>query len=192
MTVVEEMVDNQPTTWDDAAGRVVFEIFTFGLFGMNSLEDMRAQLDYMISKNSFNNKDSWMEPEEMADFWKMLASITRLTAGSLGINFLGKNIMGTQKDGVLSVSEASKLSDDISELIINKQRDYGSDNILRFGRFGLLVRVHDKIARLENLTARGTKPSNESISDNYMDVIGYATVAIMFERGWFTLPLRGK
>jgi hypothetical protein len=83
------------------------------------------------------------------------------------------------------------LSSKFAGLVTRKQRDYGCDNILRFGRFGLLVRVHDKIARLENLEATGTAPNNESIVDNYMDVIGYCTVAIMFERGWFTLPLRG-
>ena len=78
----------------------------------------------------------------------------------------------------------------IAGLVTRKQRDYGSDNIMRFGRLGLLVRVHDKIARLENLAARGTAPNNESVSDNYMDVIGYCVVAMIFERGWFTLPLQ--
>jgi hypothetical protein len=183
MTVVEETYE-EPITWDAAAAAVVSEIFRFNLLSMNTLEDMRAQLDYMISKNVNNSPDAWMENEEMSDFWKILAAITRAAAGSSEIDFFGINPERAAADGNLE-----KLINDIAGLVTRKQRDYGSDNIMRFGRLGLLVRVHDKIARLENLAARGTPPNNESISDNYMDVIGYCTVAMMFERGWFTLPL---
>lgn len=126
-----------------------------------------------------------MDDEEMADFWKMLGSVTRAAAGQQGITFFQIN-----PEGPLSSAELEDISEKIATLITWKQRDYGSDNILRFGRFGLLVRVHDKIARLENLAARGVEPNNESVADNYLDVIGYCTVAMMLERGWFELPLR--
>jgi hypothetical protein len=192
MTVVEETY--KPDTWDKAAAEVVFQIFNFSFTAMNSLKDMRTQLDYMILRNVGMQpdphmlglaEDDWMEPEEMSDFWKILAAVTRYAAGNSGIEFFGIN-----PERALDGENLEKLINDIAGLVTRKQRDYGSDNILRFGRLGLLVRVHDKIARLENLAARGTEPNNESISDNYMDVIGYCTVAIMFERGWFTLPLR--
>lgn len=182
MTVVDEIYE-KPLTWDDAAARVVFEILEFNISNMNKLEDMRAQLDYMISRNINNSNDAWMANDEMADFWKILAAITRAAAGESKITFFGFN------PAQLAAEEIRKLGNSLSGLVVRKQRDYGSDNILRFGRMGLLVRVHDKIARLENLVARGTEPNNESLSDNYMDVIGYCTVAILFERGWFTLPL---
>jgi hypothetical protein len=73
--------------------------------------------------------------------------------------------------------------------VTKKQHDYGPENIARFGRTGLLVRMHDKIARLENLLASGRAPENESINDNLFDVIGYSCVAMMWEEGTFLLPL---
>ena len=56
----------------------------------------------------------------------------------------------------------------------------------------MMVRMHDKIARLENLLSKpdgGVKPENESIEDNLMDVIGYAAIGIMWESRQFLLPL---
>lgn len=41
-------------------------------------------------------------------------------------------------------------------LMDRKQQDYGSKNISKFGTFGVLVRLSDKIERLKNL--RGLKP----------------------------------
>jgi hypothetical protein len=49
--------------------------------------------------------------------------------------------------------------------------------------------MHDKVARLENLLQDERTPENESILDNYIDVIGYASIGIMWERNWFLLPL---
>ena len=185
MTVVEETYYEEPITWDEAAAAVVFQIFAFNLVAMNKLEDMRTQLDYMISKNVGISPDAWMGPEEMSDFWKILAAVTRAAAGDAKIEFFGIN-----PERALDAENMEKMINNVAGLVTRKQRDYGCDNIMRFGRLGLLVRVHDKIAILENLAARGTVPNNESIVDNYLDVIGYCIVAMMFERGWFTLPLR--
>ena len=82
--------------------------------------------------------------------------------------------------------------DNVHATLIRKQRDYGHENIRRFGRQGLMVRMHDKVARLENLLSSpdgGVKPNNESIEDNIMDVIGYAAIGIMWESRLFLLPL---
>jgi hypothetical protein len=49
--------------------------------------------------------------------------------------------------------------------------------------------MHDKIARLENLSKSGQSPNNESIKDNYLDVLGYAAVGALWESGDFFLPL---
>lgn len=79
--------------------------------------------------------------------------------------------------------------EELTETLIRKQRDYGHENISRFGTYGVIVRCHDKIARLENLTARGAQPQNESIKDNLLDVAGYAAIGIMLNHGWFQLEL---
>ena len=73
--------------------------------------------------------------------------------------------------------------------LVKKQRDYGPENISRFGRQGLLIRCHDKVARLENLLASGKTPENESIHDTYMDIVGYSAIGIMWESRTFLLPL---
>jgi hypothetical protein len=77
--------------------------------------------------------------------------------------------------------------------LCRKQHDYGVHNILRFGQQGLLIRVWDKISRLENLERKSKDPqvANESQIDTMLDIAGYATIGIMLERGWFRLPLQG-
>jgi hypothetical protein len=82
--------------------------------------------------------------------------------------------------------------DELTSVLIKKQKDYGHDNINRFGRLGLLVRVHDKVARIENLMRRGTSPENESLRDNYMDVINYCAIGMMVEMDWFLLELASQ
>jgi hypothetical protein len=97
--------------------------------------------------------------------------------------------------GADAIELAKKSGHTISEstlqfTLIEKQTDYGPENIKRFGRQGLMVRMHDKIARLENLLAAGRTPKNESIYDTYLDIAGYAAIGIMWETRTFLLPLR--
>lgn len=85
---------------------------------------------------------------------------------------------------------SSELLDATILLVVTKQLDYGSDNIKRFGDEGLAIRIHDKIARLENLAGRDS-PMHEALSDSWQDVLGYCLIGIMHRHGWFTLPIRG-
>ena len=49
---------------------------------------------------------------------------------------------------------------------------------------GLLVRMHDKMARLENLTSKSqANPNYESIEDTLMDLANYAIIGLMVQRG---------
>lgn len=77
----------------------------------------------------------------------------------------------------------------VTEVLCSKQRDYGPKNISRFGIQGLLIRVHDKVARLENLLNNSVLPNNESISDTFLDIVGYAVIALMWIDGEFLLPM---
>lgn len=86
-----------------------------------------------------------------------------------------------------------KLMNEIGTMIINKQKDYGQDNILQspFGaEQGIIVRMWDKMARIKHLVVSTYDPQHESIEDSYRDMIGYAVLALMFKNGWFTLPLK--
>lgn len=79
--------------------------------------------------------------------------------------------------------------------IAGKQRDYGHDNIARFGVTGLVVRLSDKAARLINLLTRAQGrllthlPTNEPIADTWLDIAGYCVLALMWIDGTFLLPL---
>jgi hypothetical protein len=72
-----------------------------------------------------------------------------------------------------------------SELVIlleSKQKDYGprSVNGAPGGPInGLLVRLHDKFSRAGNLAATGKTPNNESLRETFIDIAGYALLAIM-------------
>jgi len=78
----------------------------------------------------------------------------------------------------------------LTKILISKQRDYGSENIRRFGRQGLCIRIHDKVARLENLWNQEGIPQNESLEDTLVDIIGYSAIGIMWESQQFLLPLK--
>jgi hypothetical protein len=47
----------------------------------------------------------------------------------------------------------------------------------------------DKIARLQNLLKRGGEAKHEALTDTYMDILGYAVIALMLEEGSFELEL---
>lgn len=82
---------------------------------------------------------------------------------------------------------AQTVASEIVELIAKKQADYGHENILAFGELGILVRVSDKMARLRNL--QGKEGITEPRLDAWRDLAGYAIIALMLDRGWFTLEL---
>jgi hypothetical protein len=66
----------------------------------------------------------------------------------------------------------------LKNLLRSKHADYGSENLLRFGLFGIIVRMYDKLARLENLQNKKNKV-NETIRDTLLDLAGYAIQAII-------------
>jgi len=78
----------------------------------------------------------------------------------------------------------------IVEIVCAKQHDYGHENINNFGVIGIGIRLCDKIARIKNLEKRGN-PKNESLVDSYIDIVGYAVIAIMLDEESFQLQLKG-
>ena len=78
----------------------------------------------------------------------------------------------------------------ILPMLAGKQADYGYENINRFGQDGIIVRMHDKIARLENLAAKDADPMNEPVMDSFMDLVGYCIIGMMVNYGIWNLPMR--
>ena len=80
---------------------------------------------------------------------------------------------------------------EIAQVVINKQHDYGHDNILAFREKGLVVRLWDKVARLKNLMWKNDyEPKNESVVDTFIDIAGYGIIAVMLSKGNFTAELQ--
>lgn len=156
--------------WNQAAAVAVYRIFQ-PRGGDSGLEALRERLDAMVDAYG-PHAGSTTHPGSISDQFSDLGAHALRLGRSLGF-FIGA---GNQ--------------DRITAVVIKKQLDYGHANISRFGRIGLMVRLHDKVARLENLLQPGRTPNNESIEDNVMDVIGYCILGIMWEEGTFLLRVQ--
>jgi hypothetical protein len=71
-----------------------------------------------------------------------------------------------------------------AQLFDRKHHDYGPNNIAKFGVFGCIIRMSDKIERIATLFKANRKARvNESVEDNIRDVHIYANIALMFQDG---------
>jgi len=79
----------------------------------------------------------------------------------------------------------SETFDELKELLIKKHLDYGPKNISDSpgGPLnGLRVRMHDKLARINNLVDKGTTPQYESLEDSFKDMANYSIIALLVLR----------
>jgi hypothetical protein len=105
-----------------------------------------------------------------------------------GSAFGPRDSSSTTADPVMNqfVSDSWDIIDELGNLLISKQRDYGPGNINNaYGGpiNGLMVRMGDKFERLKNLLASGEKPQHESIEDSFKDLANYCIIAMMVTRG---------
>jgi hypothetical protein len=157
----------QPEFWDDEALNACGFIFA-DPEGYTTLERLRQHYDLFVEMHFDKNYIGTKNRQAIIDKWSHTGSIANTMAESKGLTFTPESI---------------------AEVLVRKQRDYGHENIRRFGRQGLMIRGHDKIARLENLSGSDFEPNNESIEDTLLDIIGYSAIGIMWENGTFLLPL---
>ena len=75
--------------------------------------------------------------------------------------------------------------DELMSVLLAKHRDYGPRNIADApggALNGLRVRIHDKIARINNLIDKNSKPQYESLEDSFKDLANYAIIALLVLR----------
>ena len=82
------------------------------------------------------------------------------------------------------------------ELAIIKNKEYGVKNLLIFDGFGILTRMNDKMARLNNLFETeeywGLKRDiKETLNDTLLDLINYAVYLYLLKNNML-LKERGK
>lgn len=77
--------------------------------------------------------------------------------------------------------------DELESLLLRKHMDYGPKNISQSpgGPInGLRVRIHDKVARINNLFDKEIgDPQYESFEDSFKDLANYAIIALLVLRG---------
>lgn len=156
-----------PQTWQEAAELAVKEIFEQKRKRQRAdLEQLRSDLDDFI-ESLFHSPTGYTVARSR---WAVIGGDAVEMGDTIGCEWLSPKY--------------------VLNILVKKQRDYGPENIRRFGRQGLLVRMHDKVARLENLLNNDGSPENESIHDTVLDIIGYAAIGIMWEQQHFLLPLQ--
>lgn len=156
--------------WDDAAVEACGAIFAkHDPFG--DIPSLRRRLDSFIDL-----------------YWANFPGELRKKVEQEWIS-IGAYAISINCDRAIDGTSPSLTVDSVVDVLIKKQRDYGHNNIKRFGREGLMMRCHDKVARLENLCGSDFEPNNESIDDTILDIVGYSAIGIMWERQEFLLPL---
>lgn len=76
-----------------------------------------------------------------------------------------------------------KIGKEIVDLLEKKNADYGDMNLCRHGLKGIIVRIDDKTARIDNLIKKDNITEvNESIEDTLKDIAGYCINAIRLLR----------
>lgn len=72
-----------------------------------------------------------------------------------------------------------------------KQKDYGQHNLTKFGTFGVVVRMNDKMERITNLLKKKKEAAasveltiahNEPLTDSFLDLANYALIAYVMQQ----------
>jgi hypothetical protein len=98
----------------------------------------------------------------------------------------GKSIEYKPKRPTLEFADEVKIVyDELMSLLLSKHRDYGPRNIADApgGAInGLRVRMHDKLARINNLVDSKNGPEHESLEDSFKDMANYAIIGMLLLR----------
>lgn len=77
-----------------------------------------------------------------------------------------------------------KACNDLAELLVSKNNDYGdsfSEQYKKYGTVSALIRMDDKLRRIETLKKGTTSKVSEKISETLIDLSGYALLAYIEE-----------
>lgn len=85
--------------------------------------------------------------------------------------------------------DEKELFDQMLHLLCERQAKYGHKNILKRLEMGILVRMSDKAARLENMEDERRDFADDSVVDAWMDIVGYTVIYLMLDADTFTLEL---
>lgn len=170
-------------SWEEAAEVAVSEIYDMAIVSNTSSVDS-------LIKFMRHRFDKTLEGIENYNH----VSASSLIVDGQGIwSFVGRHALN-----ILTMTGWRPNKDEMIATLIRKQKDYGPENIARFGNIGLLIRMHDKVARLENIYSKCewdfnkavavNAVSDETIIDTLIDIMGYSAIALM----WSTVDEEGN
>lgn len=77
------------------------------------------------------------------------------------------------------VEQMARIQEEARELFARKNHDYG-DAFASHGPVGVLVRISDKLQRLQSISSKGvTLVDDEGMRDTLLDLHNYAAMALM-------------
>ena len=87
-----------------------------------------------------------------------------------------------------NTNDLETILNELHTIMLSKHEDYGPNNIARAPggpMNGLMVRMYDKMARLEHLLYHrtGDTPNYESVEDTFIDLANYAIIGLLVQRG---------
>ena len=194
----------QVDCWEDSAILTVNKIFSYldnnnnadwlfktvGLshlpFVFDHIKNMRTVIDEMIDTQIWIHDPMDMRHRATTD--QINATSSKLINMFAGLSCLSIE-MTIKRDPYFDIEQYKEF---VTNTLIKKQKDYGPENIARFGLNGIVIRTHDKVARLENLRTKNSDGENESFDDTLLDIIGYSAVAIMWINGTFLYPMSDR
>lgn len=198
MTVLKTSYSNLfPKTWEQAAFNSanyiwqklsLYENYTLKPFLDNSkseIKNLRDIIDYYIQSDLYREKIK-------SNIENIIKNNTKYTEHEFLWCAMATNAI---KASSKFFPDQSINMVDIINTVIKKQKDYGHHNIAMFGITGLVIRIHDKIARAENIMAKQNMEnavSGESLYDTFVDIVGYSIIALMWLNNTFMLDLENK
>lgn len=95
----------------------------------------------------------------------------------------GIRMLGSRSKLDSSVEQFMSITQDMAKIYAAKNHDYGNSFDKSLGRFGIvasIVRMEDKMNRIESLTNKEAKVNDESIKDTLLDLANYAIMTVMW------------
>ena len=206
-----ELSNRQQTSWEDFSSLCVDSVFDLvvddKLFGMHKGILMQEPYGLFLGDDQVQNMKSIIEKMIEEPIWKYdvkspnyvdigLDDVIKKTQNYLweilaacSIIYFDKKIFGFGSDSDMHLYS---YKNNIKTTLVKKQKDYGPKNIEKFGINGIVIRIYDKIARLENLLNKNSFAENEPLQDTLLDIVGYSIIAVMWNNNYFMAPMVGE
>lgn len=133
-----------------------------------------------------------METKVNPEYQKLIDIIEGVLASSVFSQEM-KHRLQVVEDGLLHLGSRPKLSDSVEKFMdittnmaktyAAKNHDYGNSFEQSLDKFGLLaavVRMGDKMNRIESLSKKEAEVKDESIKDTLLDLANYAIMTVMW------------